>query len=382
MIYFDNASTTLRKPDSVSKAVYQLLIEGSGNPGRGANRVSMDAGRVLMNCRLELMRLFQGNKPENVILKSSVTEALNTLILGLLKEGDHVITSVMEHNSVLRPLEALRMKGFITYDLLGADANGRIAIEDIRSLERPETRAIILSHVSNLTGSIQPLKKIRRLLANPGIFIIADCAQSAGYIDVGIDTLDVDAIAFTGHKGLLGPQGTGGFLLNERLEREVSPVFTGGTGSDSLNLMQPDFLPDKFEAGTHNTPGAAGLLEGVKYILNISLMKIMHDNRILMNHFIKCISQISRIEVQGSLDSNERIPTFSLKFKDLEPSEASYLLETQYGIITRSGYHCAPLAHKALGSIDQGTLRISFGHYTTLEEIDTLIEALTKISEV
>lgn len=382
MIYFDNASTTLRKPNSVSKAVYQVLLEGSGNPGRGANRISMDAGRILMNCRLELMRLFQGNKPENVILKSSVTEALNTLILGLLKEGDHVITSVMEHNSVLRPLESLRMKGLITYDLLSADATGRIAIEDIRSLERPETRAIILSHVSNLTGTIQPLKKIRGLLANRDIFIIADCAQSAGYIDVGIDTLDVDAIAFTGHKGLLGPQGTGGFILNERLDREVSPVFTGGTGSDSLSLMQPDFLPDKFEAGTHNTPGAAGLLEGIRYIQSISIDKVIQDNRILMNHFIERISQIPGVEIQGSLDCHERIPNFSLKFKDLEPSEAAYLLETQYGIITRSGYHCAPLAHKALGTIDRGTLRISFGHYTTLKEIDTLLEALTKISEV
>lgn len=382
MIYFDNASTSLQKPEEVALAVYQAIKNGSGNPGRGANRISMDAGRIIMNCRLQLMKLFQGDKPENVIFKSSVTDALNTIILGLLKQGDHVITSVMEHNSVLRPLESLRMKGLITYDLIGTDSNGKINIDEIRSFERLETKAIILSHVSNLTGSIQPLEKVRELLSNKKIYIIADCAQSAGYINVGIQTLNVDAIAFTGHKGLLGPQGTGGFLLNDRLNRELQPVFTGGTGSDSLSLTQPSFLPDKFEAGTHNTPGIAGLSEGVKYIESIPMDIVIKKYRTLMTHFIENANLIPNIEIQGTLDIEERIPNFSLKFKNLDSSEAAFLLETQHAMITRSGYHCAPLAHKALGTEHSGTVRISFGHFTTLAEIEDLLIALRILSEV
>lgn len=382
MIYFDNASTSLQKPDEVALAVYQAIKNGSGNPGRGANRISMDAGRIIMNCRLELMKLFQGDKPENIIFKASVTDALNTLILGLLKQGDHVITSVMEHNSVLRPLESLRMKGIITYDLLGTDSNGKINLDEISSLEKPETKAVILSHVSNLTGSIQPLENIRELLINKEIYIIADCAQSAGYINVGIQNLNVDAIAFTGHKGLLGPQGTGGFLLNDRLNHELQPVFTGGTGSDSLSLSQPSFLPDKFEPGTHNTPGIAGLLEGIRYIKNISLDIIIAENKTLMTHFIENVHLIPNLEIQGSLDIEERIPNFSLKFKNLDSSEAAYLLESQHEMISRSGYHCAPLAHKALGTEHSGTVRISFGHFTTLAEIDDLLIALRILSEV
>jgi len=382
MIYFDNASTSLQKPEEVALAVFQAITNGSGNPGRGANRISMDAGRVIMNCRLQLMQLLQGDKPENVIFKSSVTEALNTLILGLFKQGDHVITSVMEHNSVLRPLESLRMKGIITYDLIGTDSNGKINIDEIKSLEKPETKAVILSHVSNLTGSIQPLEKVRELLFNKEIYIIADCAQSAGYINVGMENLNVDAIAFTGHKGLLGPQGTGGFLINDRLNHELQPIFTGGTGSDSLSLLQPNFLPDKFEAGTHNTPGISGLLEGVRYINNISLDIITNKNKSLMTHFLENVNLIPNIEIQGSLDIEERIPNFSLKFKNLDSSEAAYLLETQYEMITRSGYHCAPLAHKALGTEHSGTVRISFGHYTTLAEIDDLLSTLRILSEV
>ena len=382
MIYLDNASTSLQKPEEVALAVYQAIKNGSGNPGRGANRISMNAGRVILHCRLQLMELLQGARPENVIFKSSVTEALNTIILGLFKQGDHVITSVMEHNSVLRPLESLRMKGIITYDLIGTDSNGRINIDELKSLEKPETKAVILSHVSNLTGTIQPLEKIRELLTNKEIYVIADCAQSVGYINVGMEDLKVDAIAFTGHKGLLGPQGTGGFLINDRLDRVLQPVFTGGTGSDSLSLLQPSFLPDKFEAGTHNTPGISGLLEGVRHIYSISIDSIIKKNRTLMAHFLEKIQLIPQIELQGSPHIEERIPNFSLKFKNLESSEAAYLLESQYEIITRSGYHCAPLAHQALGTGSTGTVRISFGHYTTLAEIDDLLAALRNLSEV
>ena len=254
MIYFDNASTSYLKPQRVYDAVYNTMMNNAGNSGRGANSVSMAAGRILHDCRTELSLFFHCDKPENIILKSSVTEALNTILLGLLKPGDHVISSVMEHNSVLRPLEKLRKDGIITYDLLPCDDSGEILLDSLPELEKPNTKALILSHVSNLTGTIQPVDRIRERLRNRDIYIIIDAAQSAGYIKVDMESLKVDAIAFTGHKGLLGPQGTGGFIISDRMNQDMNPVFTGGTGSDSLSLDQPLFLPDKFESGTPPPP--------------------------------------------------------------------------------------------------------------------------------
>ncbi|NLB21142.1 MAG: aminotransferase class V-fold PLP-dependent enzyme, partial [Clostridium sp.] len=269
MIYFDHASTSFKKPEEVSTSIYQALVNGIGNPGRGANEISMSSARILQNGRNAVCRILEGLSPEQVIFKGSLTDALNTLLIGLLKEGDHVISSVMEHNSVLRPLEHLKQNKIIEYDLLPCDENGKILIQDISRLERPNTKAVILSQVSNLTGIIQPIGEIRNLLINKDVFIIIDTAQSAGYIKVNYQDLNIDGLAFTGHKGLLGPQGVGGFLLNERLNKAMEPVFTGGTGSDSLSLSQPDFLPDKFEAGTQNLLGILGLTKGIEYIENM-----------------------------------------------------------------------------------------------------------------
>ena len=382
MIYFDNASTSYLKPQRVYDAVYSTMMNGAGSSGRGANSVSMAAGRILHDCRTELCELFHSGKPENIILKSSVTEALNILMLGLLKPGDHVISSVMEHNSVLRPLEKLRKDGTITYDLLPCDENGEILLESLPELEKPNTKAIILGHVSNLTGTIQPLERIREQLRNKEIFLIVDAAQSAGYIKVDMDTLQADAIAFTGHKGLLGPQGTGGFTLNDRLNQDMNPVFTGGTGSDSLSLDQPLFLPDKFESGTQNIPGIAGLLEGIRFIKEQRINQIIKELMFLSAYFLEHLNTMDAIELMGKHTPSGRIPNFSLTFRNMDCSEAAFILESRFHIITRSGYHCAPLAHKALGTGDTGSLRISFGHFTTIQEIDQLLTGLKYISEV
>jgi len=382
MIYFDNASTSFLKPQRVYEAVYNTLRNGSGNSGRGANTVSMAAGKILEDCRAELSHLFNYEKTENVILKSSVTESINTILLGLLQPGDHVISSVMDHNSVLRPLEKLHKDGIITYDLLPCDMFGKVCLDTLSELEKKNTKAIILSHVSNLTGTIQPIELIRDLLHNKDIFIIIDAAQSAGYINVDMETMKLDAVAFTGHKGLLGPQGTGGFIINDRINQSMSPVFTGGTGSDSLNLDQPLFLPDKFEAGTHNLPGIAGLLEGVKYINSKTLDDIIIEHQFLSDYFIKNLNLFHDIELMGEKRSSERVPNFSLTFKNMDCSEAAYTLESKFDIITRSGYHCAPLAHKALGTGDTGSLRISFGHFTSINEIEHLLSGLKYICEV
>lgn len=382
MIYLDNASTSFLKPQGVYDAVDRTLRNGVGNPGRGANRVSMDAAKILYDARKALADLFDVTQPEYVILKSSVTESINTILLSLLKPGDHVISSVMEHNSVLRPLEKLRTDGIISYDLLPCNKEGFICMDKVKELEKSNTRAIILSHASNLTGSIQPVQKIRSMLKNKDIYIILDAAQSAGYIPVKLHELEVDAIAFTGHKGLLGPQGTGGFVLNERINSVLNPIFTGGTGSDSLNLKQPTYLPDKFEAGTHNLPGIAGLTEGVRSIASTP----ESDHKIHMQNIsiklLNAISELNHICLIGSPDTADRIPNFCLLFAHHDPSEAGYLLETQFDIVTRTGYHCAPLAHHALGTDQTGALRISFGHATTEEEVDKLITALKYLDEV
>ena len=302
--------------------------------------------------------------------------------MGLLKPGDHVISSVMDHNSVLRPLEKLRKDGIITYDLLPCDISGKVRLNSISEMEKKNTKAIILSHVSNLTGTIQPVELIRDQLHNKDIFIIIDAAQSTGYINVDMESMKLDAVAFTGHKGLLGPQGTGGFVISNRMNQATSPVFTGGTGSDSLNLDQPLFLPDKFEAGTHNLPGITGLVEGVKYINSKTLKVIMKEHQFLSDYFLENLKLFDGIKLTGERRSSERVPNFSLTFNNMDCSEAAYILESKFNIITRSGYHCAPLAHKALGTGDTGSLRISFGHYTTTNEIDQLLSGLKYISEV
>lgn len=382
MIYLDNASTSFLKPQGVYEAVDRTLRGGAGNPGRGANRVSMEAAKIIYSTRKSLADLFGVNQPEHVILKSSVTESINTVLLSLLKPGDHVISSVMEHNSVLRPLEKLRLDGVITYDLLPCSHDGSIDISRIRDLEKENTKAVILSHASNLTGTIQPIGEVRSKLRNKGIFIILDAAQSAGYIPVRLYEMDVDVIAFTGHKGLLGPQGTGGFVLNDRINEVLNPIFTGGTGSDSLSLVQPLYLPDKFEAGTHNLPGIAGLGAGVRFILerqpDMILKYIINISELLLS----ALSDMTSIHLIGLPGTQNRLPNFCLSFDHYTPSEAGFVLENQFSVITRTGYHCAPLAHKALGTEKTGALRISFGHFTTMDEVEELIVALKYLDEV
>ncbi|WP_209457813.1 aminotransferase class V-fold PLP-dependent enzyme [Youngiibacter multivorans] len=382
MIYLDCASTSLIKPISVSDAVCNAMSGNFGNPGRGSGSSSLESSRLLLDARKNIGALFSIKSPDNVILKSSVTESLNTLMIGLLKKGDHVISSVMEHNSVLRPLERLRQNGIITYDLLGADDFGRIKIEEIRNLEKKETKLIVLTHASNLCGTVQDITSARQVLRNKDIFIAIDAAQTAGYIPVNINELSADAIAFTGHKGLLGPQGTGGFIVNDRLDSEMVPVFTGGTGSDSSSLSHPMFLPDKYEAGTANIPGIAGLSAGVNHILEEGLDSILSKSRDLMIYFLDELERFSYINLHG-LNCNEgRIPCFSLTVNDLDPSFVSYVLDNEFGITTRSGLHCAPLAHRVFGTEISGSLRISFNHMTNEGDIDALFSAFSMLKGV
>jgi len=382
MIYLDCASTSLIKPQRVTDAVCKAMSGSFGNPGRGSGSSSLASSRLLLETRTSIGELFGMSSPDNVILKSSVTESLNTILLGLLKKGDHVISSVMEHNSVLRPLERLRQNGTITYDLLGADKFGRIKMEELHMLEKKETKLVMLTHASNLCGTIQDIASVRQLLRNKDIFIVIDAAQTAGYIPVNIDELSADAIAFTGHKGILGPQGTGGFILNDRIDHEMMPVFTGGTGSDSSSLSHPLFLPDKYEAGTANIPGISGLSAGVNHILEETLDSIENKSRDLTSYFLSELKKYDDIKLHGIGNTEGRIPCFSLTFSGMDPSMASYMLDNEFGITTRSGLHCAPLAHRVFGTEISGSLRVSFNHLTAECDIAALFGALSMLKGV
>lgn len=382
MIYLDCASTSLLKPQSVTDAVCKAMSGGFGNPGRGSSASSLESSRLLFETRKTIGTLFGMHSPDNVILKSSVTESLNTILIGLLKKGDHVISSVMEHNSVLRPLERLRQNGVITYDLLGADEFGRIKMGELQRLEKKETKLVILTHASNLCGTVQDISSVRQLLRNKDVFVVVDAAQTAGYMPVNINELSADAVAFTGHKGLLGPQGTGGFILNDRIDHEMMPVFTGGTGSDSSSLSHPMFLPDKYEAGTANIPGISGLHAGVNHILDVGLDSIANISKDLMIHFLEGLKLDRSVNLHGICNHEGRIPCFSITFNDIDPSQASYILDNEYGITTRSGLHCAPLAHRIFGTDASGSLRVSFNHMTEKSDIDALIIAFSMMKGV
>lgn len=381
-VYLDNASTTFPKPKKVSESIYNFLTNIGGNPGRSNHENSMDSNRILLESRITVANLFNFDKFENVIFTNNITTSLNILINGMFKKGDHVITSSMEHNSVLRPLFRLKELNIIDLYVCKANSFGFIDINDIKSNLKSNTKAIILSHASNVIGSIQPIFEISNICSKNNIHFILDSAQSAGSIDIDFKALNLSALAFTGHKGLYGPQGTGGFLISDDLNSICSSTILGGTGSLSHALTQPDFLPDKFESGTLNMPGIYGLLEGIKFI-NKEGVKTIHDkNNFLLNYLVNDLKNIDNLKIY--LDSNNidnYTSCISLNINNIETAELSYILDNDFGIQNRSGLHCAPLAHETIGTYPSGTVRLSIGYFNTLDEMKYTISALNKISQ-
>ena len=381
-VYLDNASTTFPKPKEVSESIYNFLTNIGGNPGRSNHKNSMDSNRVLLESRITLANLFNFDKFENVIFTNNITTSLNILINGMFKEGDHVITSSMEHNSVLRPLFRLKELNIIDLYVCKANSFGFIDINDIKSNLKSNTKAIILSHASNVVGSIQPIFEISKICSDNNIHFILDSAQSAGSVDIDFKALNLSALAFTGHKSLYGPQGTGGFLISDDLNFICSSTILGGTGSLSHSLSQPDFLPDKFESGTLNMPGIYGLLEGVNFI-NKEGIKTIHDkNNFLLNYLVNDLKNIDNLKIYlDSNNINNYTSCVSLNINNIETAELSYILDNDFGIQNRSGLHCAPLAHETIGTYPSGTVRLSIGYFNTLDEIKYTISALNKISK-
>jgi cysteine desulfurase family protein len=380
-LYLDNAATTYPKPPEVYSAVLNYMMNIGANPGRGGHSSSLEGSRIVFKCREALMTLFSFDKPQNVIFTSNITSSLNILLKGIIKDGWHVITTTMEHNSVLRPLSSIQSHNDIELDILPCSTDGILDLNLLKSKIKSNTKLVVISHSSNVIGSIQPLEQIGRICKQNNIYLIVDSAQTAGVIPIDFYSTNCSALAFTGHKGLLGPQGIGGFLISDTLSNEASSIIEGGTGSLSDSIIQPDFLPDKFESGTLNTPAIAGLLEGINYINREGQISVKEKEQDLTRIFIEGLNNIKSILVYGTKDANNMTATISINSTLINNAELGFILDNEYGIMTRTGLHCAPFAHKTIGTFPTGTLRFSFGPFSDLKDIDYALYCLNKIIE-
>lgn len=376
MIYMDNAATTMRKPKEVTEAVVQAM-NSIGNAGRGATEAALSASRIIYDTRERLSRFFHAENPKQIVFTANSTESLNIAIKGTLNPGDHVITTVLEHNSVLRPLYECRDKG-VELTILPSDEKGNICYEEMESAIRENTRAIICTHGSNLTGNMVDIHRVGSIAKGRGILFVVDASQTAGVFPIDVQTMNIDILCFTGHKSLLGPQGTGGMYVREGLA--VRPLLCGGSGVDTYNMHHPQEMPTALEAGTLNGHGIAGLNAALKYLEETGIEEIEKKETDLMRRFYEGISQIKGVKIYGDFEAEKRCPIVTFNIADYDSSEISDELFVAYGISTRPGAHCAPLMHKALGTEKQGAVRFSFSHYNTEEEVDAAIEAVREIA--
>ncbi|WP_130805428.1 aminotransferase class V-fold PLP-dependent enzyme [Senegalia massiliensis] len=377
MIYLDNAATTFKKPEVVYEKIIESMREYGANPGRGGHKLSLKAGRGIYETREILAKLFNINNPMNIIFTYNATEALNLGIKGLLEKGDHVITTTMEHNSVLRPIKALEKFG-VENTIVKCDSEGFVKLDDIKKSIKNNTKLIVTTHASNVTGTILPVKEIGELAKSNNITYMVDCAQTAGVYNIDVESMNIDILAFAGHKSLLGPQGTGGLYIKEGIN--IRNLKEGGTGSKSHELVQPSILPDRYESGTPNTPGIIALGAGVKYILDKGIENIRNHEIELLKFFINEIKDVEGVILYGPNDVSKRAPVILLNIGDEDSSEVSYILDSVFDIATRSGLHCAPLAHKTIGTLERGAVRFSIGPFNTKDDIGKTIEAIKQIA--
>ena len=374
MIYLDYAATSFIKPAAVYKTVLRVMEKYGANAGRGGHDLSVKAGELIYETREKLCDLLQINSPEQLAFFPNTTAALNAGIKGVLKPGEHVVVSSMEHNSVLRPLAELKRKGIIDYTLVHADANGRLAPEDFLTACRPNTRLVICLHASNVCGNFYDIGAIGEKVRNQNRLFMVDAAQSAGVLN--IDVNEVDLLAFPGHKGLYGPQGTGGLYVREGIR--LNTVIEGGTGSQSELLYQPEEMPDRLESGTLNVPAIAGLGAGVDFVLHEGTDSIRSYENMLYEYFEEKIRNIKGIQIYGT---DPRVAVCALNIANRDSIEVAGLLNTEFGIAVRSGLHCSAQAHETLGTKETGCVRFSFGYFTKKQELDKAIYALYKISK-
>jgi len=381
MIYLDNAATSYPKPKKVGLAMLDFLEKIGASPGRSAHRLSQEAGRLVYQTRENLAKLFNIDDPLRIVFTMNVTEALNLALQGLLVSGEQVITSSMEHNSVMRPLRELERNG-IEVEVIPCSPQGKLDPEDIKKRIRKNTKLIVLNHGSNVIGSISPISEVGDLAREYGVLFLVDAAQTAGCYPLDMKRDKIDLLAFTGHKALLGPPGTGGLILGERVEvKKLIPLKRGGTGSWSEFEEQPDFLPDKYESGTLNAVGLVGLNEGVKFILQEGLEKIRKYELQLTQRLIDGLKEIPGIIIYGEDQIKNRIAVVSFNIRNRLPSEIGLKLDEEYGIMCRVGLHCTPVTHKTIGTFPGGTIRFSLSYFNKIEEIEQTIEGVKKIIE-
>ncbi|MBU1207313.1 MAG: aminotransferase class V-fold PLP-dependent enzyme [Proteobacteria bacterium] len=376
MIYFDNAATSYPKPEEVIQAMVRFLREVGANPGRSGHRLSIEAGRVIYETREKVAQLFGVGDSSRVIFGLNATEAINLGLKGILCPGDHVITSSMEHNSVMRPLRALEKEG-LALTVTPCSPEGFLDPNHVRQAIRRTTKMVVLNHGSNVTGTLQPLEEIGKICRQHELLFFVDAAQTAGAIPIDLGRQKIDLIAFTGHKALWGPTGTGGLIIGERVEeKKIVPLKRGGTGSRSESEEQPDFLPDLGESGTANGVGLAGLLAGLDFILKIGAEKIRNHEIRLTQCLLTGLQGIPGIIVYGPKDAQKQCATISFNIKGWAPSEISLRLEEEFGIFCRVGLHCAPAAHKTIGTFPQGTVRFGLSYFNHEEEVDQALQAV------
>ncbi|SKC88914.1 aminotransferase class V-fold PLP-dependent enzyme [Maledivibacter halophilus] len=378
MIYLDNAATSYPKPEEVYKAVDKCFREYGANPGRSGHKLALKAGRGIYETRELICKLFNIDNPMQIIFTYNATDSLNLAIKGILKKGDHVITSGMEHNSVIRPIKALEKIG-VENTIVECDHEGIIKINELKRAIKNNTKLIVITHASNVTGTLMPIKEIGKIAKERGVLFLVDAAQTAGVYNIDVNEMNIDLLAFPGHKSLMGPQGTGGLYIRQGIE--LNHMKEGGTGSKSESLLQPEIVPDRYESGTPNTPGIVGLGAGIKYILDIGIDNIRKHEENLTEYMLNGLKNIDEIKIYGPKDVKRRAAVISINIGDLDSSEVSYVLDQGFDIAVRSGLHCAPLAHKTLGSFEQGTVRFSIGYFNTKEDIDKALNAVRMIYE-
>ena len=380
-IYLDNGATSFPKPKEVADAVYEYMTSVGTNINRGGYQVAYDLEGTVFETREMLAEMFGGSDCKNVVFTKNITESLNVVLKGFLKPGDHILCSSMEHNAVMRPLVQLEKKG-VSFDRIPGKPTGELELDKVEEMIRPDTVAIVMTHASNLVGTVNPLREVGEICRKHGLKFIVDSAQSAGVIPIDMKEMHIDALCFTGHKSLLGPQGIGGFILDEDMIPLIDPLLSGGTGSISHTEEIPDFMPDRFEPGTMNLPGIVGLHAGLKWIKEKGLDAIAAHELGLTKRFLDGIAPLEaagKLKIIGLRGTEGRTGVVSIQTTEVDCADAAFRLDFEYGIMTRVGLHCAPNAHKTLGTFPTGTIRFSFGNFNTEEEVDAAIKALKEI---
>ncbi len=376
IICFDQAATSFPKPPQVTEAVLHYMTQVGSNINRSSYTGAYGAADTVFSVRERLATRFHGDDCRNVVFTSGVTASLNILLKGLLRPGDHVLVSSMEHNAVMRPLQQLKRLNGVTFDRIPCNPDGSLDPALLPGLIKSNTRAVVTTHASNVCGTILPIEQMGAFCHRNNLLFVVDTAQTAGLLPLDMQRMHIDALAFTGHKGLLGPQGIGGFLLREGLAEELEPLLTGGTGSLSHTELTPTFMPDRFEPGTLNLPGIFGLAGALDYLDSLEEGQLLSHELALTGQFLHGLAQLPRIRVLGRQDLQDRVAVVSIQIQGLDPAQVAYELDADYGIQSRVGLHCAPSAHKTLGTYPTGTIRFSFGPYNTEEEVDRCLHAL------